>query len=254
MRGLADEYDTPLYVVDLERVRENCARLRAAFPNADVRYAAKAHTGRPVLETVRRSGLGVECASAGEVERALAAGFDGDGVHYTAVNPPDRDLDAVVSAWERLPELTVTAGAEDTLDRLRERGFDGRLCLRVNPGVGAGHHEKVRTGADAKFGVPIDRAADLALDAAAEFDLVGVHAHAGSGISGEDLSNHRELVDRMGTLARRIAADLEDAGLPGLEYVDVGGGFGVPYREEDPPLDLAAVATATRESLGTVPG
>ncbi|WP_101296593.1 diaminopimelate decarboxylase [Halegenticoccus soli] len=241
--GLADEYDTPLYAIDLDRVRENCERLRAAFPDAEVRYAAKAHTGRAVLETVRDAGVDVECASAGEVMRALDAGFPGDRIQYTAVNPPARDLDYVVDRWREHPDLTVTAGATDTIDRLRERGFDGRLCVRVNPGVGAGHHEKVRTGANAKFGVPYDRAAETVESARADFDLVGIHAHAGSGISGDDLANHRELVRRMGDLARAVEP---------LEFVDVGGGFGVPYREDEPPLDLDAVAAATRNALGDV--
>ena len=254
LEGLAEEYDTPLYVVDLGRVTENCDRLREAFPEADVRYAVKAHTGRSVLETVRRAGLDAECASAGELQRALAAGFPGDRLHYTAVNPPARDLDAVVSAWESHPDLTVTVGATDTLDRLEERGFDGRICLRVNPGIGAGHHEKVRTGGDAKFGVPRSRASEAAIDAAERFDLVGLHAHAGSGIAGDDLADHRELVDRMGKLARTVANRLDEEEYPGLEYVDVGGGFGVPYRKEEPPLDLTAVAAATRDALGSVPG
>ncbi|KTG09894.1 diaminopimelate decarboxylase [Haloprofundus marisrubri] len=244
---LVDEYGTPLYVTDLDRVRENCTRLRDAFPDAEVRYAVKAHTGRAVLETVREAGLPAECASAGEVHRALGAGFSGDELQYTAVHPPAEDLDYVVDAWREHPDLTITVGAADTAERLRERGFDGRLCIRVNPGVGAGHHEKVRTGANAKFGVPYDRAADLVQSASEEFDLVGIHAHAGSGISGDDLENHRELVRRMGDLAREVAA----AGVD-LEFVDVGGGFGVPYREDEPALDLPAVAEATREALGDI--
>ncbi|ELZ26694.1 diaminopimelate decarboxylase [Halogeometricum pallidum JCM 14848] len=249
LRGLAEEYGTPLYVMDRDRVRQNCARLREAFPDAEVRYAVKAHTGRSVLEAVRESGFAAECASAGEVERALAAGYEGREVQYTAVNPPARDLDHVVDRWREHPEMTITVGAADTVDRLRERGFDGRLCIRANPGVGAGHHEKVRTGANAKFGVPYDEVADLAASVAEAFELVGLHAHAGSGISGEDLSNHRELVERMGTLAREVESRVGP-----LEFVDVGGGFGVPYREEEPPLDLADVADATREALGDVSG
>lgn len=265
LAGLVDQYGSPLYVIDLDRVRQNCERLLTAFPNADVRYAAKAHTGRAVLETVRSVGhsrdddrrieeddgadrrIDIECASAGEVRRAIDAGFSGDRIHYTAVNPPGIDLDTVVDRWEKYPELTITAGATDTIDRLEDRGYDGRLCLRVNPGVGAGHHEKVETGAAAKFGVPIERALEVGKDAADRFEFVGIHAHAGSGISGEDLSEHRELVRRMGTLARALA----DEGVS-IEFVDVGGGFGVPYREEEPPLDLTAVAEATRSALGEV--
>ena len=243
LRRLADDHDTPLYVMDLDRVRENCERLKSAFPEEEVRYAVKAHTGRAVLETVREAGLAAECASAGEVMRALAAGYEGHEVQYTAVNPPAVDLDYVVDAWQEHPELTITVGAADTVDRLRERGFDGRLCIRVNPGVGAGHHEKVQTGANAKFGVPYDRVPDLLAEAREDFDVVGIHAHAGSGISGDDLANHRELVRRMGELARAVGE---------LEFVDVGGGFGVPYREDEPPLDLEAVADATREAIGDI--
>jgi diaminopimelate decarboxylase len=113
--------------------------------------------------------------------------------------------------------------------------------------VGAGHHEKVKTGAAAKFGIPAERIPEVAADVAGAFDLVGIHAHAGSGISGEDLSAHRELVRRMGDLARELIAAGHD-----LEFVDVGGGFGVPYREDEPPLSLDAVADATREALGDV--
>ena len=245
--AVAAEYDTPLYVLDRDRVAENCARLRSAFPDAEISYAMKAHAGRPVLRTVREAGLDAECASAGEVERAFAAGFPGDRIRYTAVNPPARDLDRVVERWRESPDLTITVGAADTADRLRDRGFDGRLCVRANPGVGAGHHEKVRTGANAKFGIPIERVPDLAAAWAADFDLVGVHAHAGSGISGDDLSAHRELVSRMGDLARDV-----ESRTGSLEFVTVGGGFGVPYREDEPPLDLDPVAEATRTALGDV--
>ena len=245
LRDLADEYGTPLYVVDLERVRENAARLRGAFPDADVAYAVKANTSRAVLSTLEATGVDAECAAAGEVERALDAGFPASRIRYTAVNPPARDLDYVCSLPDA-GDLTVTVGAEDTLDRVAARGFDGPLCVRVNPGVGAGHHEKVSTGAEPKFGIPYDRAERVARDAADRgFDLVGIHAHAGSGISGEDLAAHRELVRRMGELARALA-DLDPS------FVAVGGGFGVPYREDEPPLDLDAVAAATREALGNV--
>ena len=245
LRDLADEYGTPLYVQDLDRVKANASRLREAFPGADLSYAVKANAIRAVLETLADRGVGAECAAAGEVKRALAAGFPARRVRYTAVNPPARDLD-YVCGLEAADELVLTVGAADTLDRVAERGFDGRLCVRVNPGVGAGHHAKVSTGAEPKFGLPYDRAADVARGAADRgFDLVGIHAHAGSGISDEELSAHRELVRRMGELARDLAA-LD------LGFVAVGGGFGVPYREEEAPLDLDAVAEPTRDALGDV--
>ncbi|WP_435344775.1 diaminopimelate decarboxylase [Haloarchaeobius sp. HRN-SO-5] len=245
---LVADFGSPLYVLDLDRVRENYRRLASAFEDADVYYAAKANALGRALAALADEGAGVECASAGETVRALDAGVPADRVQYTAVNPPAGDLDTAVQLWADYPDLTVTAGAADTLDRLEARGYDGRLCLRVTPGVGAGHHEKVRTGGDATFGVPYDRAVDVLADAAERgFDVVGVHAHAGSGISDEDdLAAHRELVARMGDLARDAPVD--------LEFVDVGGGFGVPYREDEPALDVAAVAEATADAVGGLGG
>ncbi|WP_254763133.1 diaminopimelate decarboxylase [Natrinema marinum] len=250
LQTLIDDYGSPLYVLDLERVRQNYRRLAAAFSNAEILYAVKANALGAVLETLHGEGAGLECASAGEVQRALEAGASGSEVHYTAVNPPAQDLDWVVGAWADHPELTVTAGSEDTIDRLEARGYDGRLCLRVNPGIGAGHHEKVQTGAAAKFGVPAERAVDVLRDAADRgFDVVGIHAHVGSGVSSDQLDAHREFVARMGELAREVSEAIDG---DGLEFVDVGGGFGVPYREDEEPLDLESVAEATREALGEV--
>ncbi|SEW22501.1 diaminopimelate decarboxylase [Natrinema salifodinae] len=248
LQSLVGEYGSPLYVLDLERVRQNYRRLEAAFPDAEILYAVKANALGDVLTTLREAGAGLECASAGEVKRALDAGASGDEVHYTAVNPPARDLDWLVDAWRDHPDLTVTAGSEDTIDRLADRGYNGRLCLRVNPGIGAGHHEKVRTGAAAKFGVPAERAVEVLANAADRgFDVVGIHAHVGSGVSSDQLDAHREFVARMGDLARDVS---EALGGSGLEFVDVGGGFGVPYREDEEPLELGSVADATREALG----
>ncbi|WP_255197040.1 diaminopimelate decarboxylase [Halorarius litoreus] len=242
LRDLADAHETPTYILDLGRVRENAARLREAFPDADLAYAVKANTTNAVLETLEATGVDAECAAAGEVKRALDAGFDGERIRYTAVNPPDRDLD-YISEVARAHDIVVTVGSEDSLDRMAERGFQGQLCVRVNPGVGAGHHAKVQTGAEPKFGVPYDRATAVVERAREVGDLVGIHAHAGSGISGDDLSAHEEFVARMGDLAREVGD---------LEFVAVGGGFGVPYHEDEPPLDLHAVAAATREALGDV--
>jgi diaminopimelate decarboxylase len=242
LRDLADEYGTPLYVLDRDRVKANAARLRGAFPDADISYAVKANTTRPVLVTLADRGVGAECAAAGEVKRSLDAGFPASRVRYTAVNPPKRDLD-YVCGLDVADDLVLTVGAMDTLNRVAERDFDGRLCVRVNPGIGAGHHAKVSTGAEPKFGVPYDRVPAVVERALEEgFEMVGLHAHAGSGISGDDLSAHRELVRRMGSLAGAVET--------GLDFVAVGGGFGVPYRESEPPLDLDTVAEATREAYG----
>ena len=243
---LAAEYDTPLYAIDLDRVRENYARFAAAFPDATVMYAAKAHTGRAVLSALVDIGAPIECAAWGELDRAIDAGADPDELQYTAVNPPDRDLDYAVSLAAEYPGLTITGGARDTLDRLAERGYEGRLAIRINPGIGTGHHEKVATGADAKFGIPYEEGPAVAERARKDFDLVGLHAHVGSGVLDDDLEDHCRAISRVGEMAKRVASG------GSLEFVDVGGGYGVPYRPDEEPLDLEKVSDGVREALSGV--
>jgi len=243
LRSLADEYETPLYVTDLDRVKANYRRFSAAFPDAHVMYAAKAHTGRSVLEALLSVGADIECAAWGELQRSIDAGADPNTLQYTAVNPPDHDLDYAVDLADEAPGLTITIGATDTLDRLAERGYDGRIAIRINPGIGTGHHEKVATGSDAKFGIPYEQVPEVADRVREEFELVGIHSHAGSGVLTDDLEDHCRAIERVGEMARRVGS---------LEFVDIGGGFGVPYHEDEPPLDLEKTATMVRDAIGEI--
>src|SRR6056297_2143657 len=124
LEAVAAEHGTPLYVVDLDRVAENYERFAAAFPDAHVMYAAKAHTGQAVLSKLLETGADIECAAWGELQRAIDAGAPPGTLQYTAVNPPDHDLDRAVELAAEHPGLTITAGARDTFDRLEERGYD----------------------------------------------------------------------------------------------------------------------------------
>jgi diaminopimelate decarboxylase len=242
---LAADHGTPLYVVDLDRVAENYERFASAFPDAHVMYAAKAHTGRSVLERLLSTGADIECAAAGELHRAVQAGADPETLQYTAVNPPDADLDYAVDLASEHPGMTITGGARDTFDRLEARGYDGRVAIRINPGIGTGHHEKVATGKDAKFGIPYDEVVDLAEDIADRFELVGIHAHAGSGVLQDDLDDHCRAIGKVADMGRRVEREVTD-----LDFVDFGGGFGVPYREDEDPLNMELVGEKVRDAVG----
>jgi len=245
LERLATEHETPLYVLDTDRVRANYERFAAAFPDAHVMYAAKAHTGQAVLSTLLDAGADIECAAWGELRRAIDAGADPNSLQYTAVNPPDRDLDRAVELAAEYPGLTITGGARDTFDRLEARGYDGRVAIRINPGIGTGHHEKVATGKDAKFGIPETDIETVADDVRERFDLVGIHAHIGSGVLTDDVAEHARAVGKVADIARAVGDDE-------LEFVDIGGGYGVPYREDEPPLDMQTVADRIRDAVGTL--
>jgi len=245
LERLATEHETPLYVLDTDRVRANYERFADAFPDAHVMYAAKAHTGQAVLSALLDTGADIECAAWGELQRAIDAGADPNSLQYTAVNPPDRDLDRAVELAAEHPGLTITGGARDTFNRLEARGYDGRVAIRINPGIGTGHHEKVATGKDAKFGIPETDIETVADDVRERFDLVGIHAHIGSGVLTDDVAEHARAVGKVADIARAVGDDE-------LEFVDIGGGYGVPYREDEPPLDIEAVADQIRDAVGAL--
>jgi len=242
---LAADHGTPLYVVDLDRVADNYERFASAFPDAHVMYAAKAHTGRSVLSKLLETGADIECAAAGELKRAIDAGAEPDTLQYTAVNPPDADLDYAVDLAAENAGVTITGGARDTFDRLEERGYDGRVAIRINPGIGTGHHEKVATGKDAKFGIPYDEVPDLAAEIAERFELVGIHAHAGSGVLHDDLDDHCRAIAKVAEMGRAVESEVTP-----LDFVDFGGGFGVPYHEDEEPLDMQVVGEKVRDAVG----
>jgi diaminopimelate decarboxylase len=161
------------------------------------------------------------------------------------VNPPADGLDYACEVAAEHPGLVVTAGAADTVDRLADRGFAGRLFVRVNPGVGAGHHEKVVTGTNPKFGVPADRVPDVLARAADRgLDVRGIHGHVGSGMLDGDLPTYREFCRRMVRFVRESPVE--------LETVDLGGGLGVPYRPDEEPVSLASVAETVRDAFSDV--
>jgi len=247
LRELCTEHGTPLYVIDLGRVVENYERFSSAFPSTEVMYAAKANTGHSVLSTLVNNGADIECAAWGELQRAIDAGADPNTLQYTAVNPPDYDLDYAVNLAADYPGLTITGGARDTFDRLEERSYDGRVAIRVNPGIGTGHHEKVATGKDAKFGIPYEQVPEVAEDVADRFDLVGIHVHAGSGILHDDLDDHCRAIKKVANMARHIESEVTT-----LDFVDFGGGFGVPYYEDEKPLDLDVVRKKVYNAIGDI--
>jgi diaminopimelate decarboxylase/aspartate kinase len=219
------------FVYDLDVVRAASRALRSLGCLARVHYSMKANPHPALLAAVRAEGVEFECVSRGEVERALGlfADLDPRRILYTPNFAPRAEY-----AWALDRGVQVTV---DNLYALREWGGlfrDRELFVRIDTGVGAGHHHHVRTaGAHAKFGVPAADLERLRRDAGrCGARIVGLQAHVGSGIF--DVSTWERTARQLADLAGRFEA---------VRVIDLGGGFGVPERSDQPGIDLARLET-----------
>ncbi len=224
--ALAERFGTPLYAYSAKTLRARCRALARAFPGAAVRYAMKANANPAVLDLIRREGLGVDTVSPFEVRVAREVGFRKRDIIYSGSMPSDDDLAAVHAAG-----VAVNLDALSSLRRYGQRFPGSRVSLRLNLDVGGGHHPHVVTaGPESKFGLsPDELPAARALCDAHGLAIVGLHQHIGSGIFDPAL-----FLEALDALLPHLAD------FPALEFVDVGGGFGVPYREDERAIDLAA--------------
>ncbi|MFZ3495444.1 diaminopimelate decarboxylase [Streptomyces sp. 5.8] len=244
---IADRFDTPTYVLDEGEVRGRCRTYRAAFPDADVLYAAKAFLSRAVVRWVREEGLGLDVCSAGELELAVTAGFPPERIvlHGNAKSP--HDLEAAL----RLGVGRIVIDSPSEIARIAAAvGTSGRqkVMVRVVPGVSAGGHDKIRTGTeDQKFGLSLtDGGAQHAVArilGQPQLELTGLHCHIGSQIT--EVKPYLVALRRMIGLMARIR-DTHGLVLPEL---DMGGGHGIAYRPGEPALELTALARRMRTEL-----
>lgn len=243
--GLVAQHGTPLYVYDSEIIAE---RIDQLAPFDTIRYAQKACSNLAVLDFVRRRGVLVDAVSAGEVLRALAAGYRGGQssaapeIVYTADVFDHESLDLVVEH-----DLRVNCGSPDMIaqygERCRAAGRERGITIRVNPGFGHGHSQKVNTGGTgSKHGVWHEQVADCA-KRANEFGLTvdALHMHIGSGT---DLEHLGQVCAAMERVAREVG--------PSVHAISAGGGLPTPYKPGDEPVSIDGyhkLWNATRESL-----
>ena len=232
---------TPRYLYHLPTVRER-ARELAGIAAIDRRfYALKANPHAAVLQTLEAEGFGFECVSLGELEHLFAVlpALAPDRVLFTPSFAPRAEVAAALARG-----VHVTLDSVEPLRRWAEL-FAGRdVVLRIDPGFGHGHHEKVRTGGrGAKFGLAqADLPAFRDAARAAGARIAGLHAHIGSGI--HDADHWRAVYAQLAALADRIGT---------VGFIDVGGGLGVAYDPEAEPFDLGAYAAALAEVKASWP-
>jgi diaminopimelate decarboxylase/aspartate kinase len=232
--GLARRHSSA-YVYDLSSVRGAIGRLKGLRSVDRLLFAMKSNSNPEVLRVVHDAGLGFECVSPGEISRVLGLfpALDRRRILFTPNFAPRAEY---ASALEQGVWVTL-----DNLYPLRHWGgiFAGHdIFLRVDTGQGRGHHEHVKTaGAHSKFGIPLFELAEAAeLADAAGARVVGLHAHAGSGIL--QPGNWQDV-------ARVLGAAAVD--FPDLQILDLGGGLGVPEKRDQQALDLAELEAGLAE-------
>ena len=245
---LARTYGTPLYVYSAATVRHHYRTLRGAFervqPTPWICYSVKANSNLNLLRLLREEGCGFDVVSGGELRRVQEVDGDVGRVVYAGVGKTDPEIEAALRAGI----LLFNVEAETELSRIdrcaRRLGRTAAVAIRLNPDVDPKTHRYITTGKrENKFGIDLDRAS-RALALAAELEGVecrGLHIHLGS-----QITDTQPYVDGV----RRVLEYL-DSGVPGAEgiqYLDVGGGFGVHYRGEE-ALPAAAFADAVAPHL-----
>ena len=240
--ALAERYGTPLYLMDETRIRENCrmykSALRAAFGDAArPLYAGKACAFKQMYRIMAEEGMGVDAVSRGEIHTALAAGFPAGRIWFHGDGKTDEDIRYalnngvgcfIVDGPEELEALDREAG---------RRGVRQKILLRVTPGIDPHTYAAVNTGrVDVKFGVPIGTGQALELVRAAlaaeHVELHGLHCHVGSMVFDETV--FEDTADLMFAFMRELKEKLNYV----TGTLDLGGGYGVRYVEDDRRADI----------------
>jgi diaminopimelate decarboxylase len=244
---LARRFGTPLYVLDEELVRQNCRAYRRSFVDVphggQVLYAAKTFLTVGMARLIEQEGLALDVVSGGELYTALAAGFPPERIYFNGNNKSPAELEQALEAGlgglvvDNLSELALLSALA------AERRRRVPLLLRLAPGVQAHTHEYIQTGqVDSKFGFPL--VGGIALEgvrvalADPYLDLQGYHCHIGSQILA--VESYRAAVRAM----LKFAAEARVATGYAPAILDLGGGLGARYDEDDDPPSVADLAEA----------
>ncbi len=233
LNKVAETYGTPCYVYSRKALEENWHSYNNAFGKFPhlVCYAVKANSNLAVLNTLARLGSGFDIVSMGELERVIRAGGDPSRVVFSGVGKK-------VSEMQRALEVGIrcfNVESLEELDRLdavaHEMGQIAPVSLRINPDVDAETHPYISTGLrDNKFGIAMDHALEayVRADSLNNLDVIGLDCHIGSQLTGIQpfIDALQRMLDLLGSLSER--------GIH-LDHLDIGGGLGIRYKDEEPP-------------------
>ncbi len=233
--NLAEAFDTPLYVTSESRIRDNYRHLHNAlirnYKKIRIYYAAKANSNLSVLKILEKEGSCLDAVSPGEVFMALTTGYSPSRILFTGTSVRNDELKFLADS-----NITVNVDSLSQLDRLLKIKVPEVLSIRVNPEIGAGHHDHcITAGKNTKFGLWESNAITAYKRAKkAGVERFGIHMHVGSGVL--DVDPFILALDKLLKVAKRVH---DEVGVS-FEFVDMGGGIGVPYKPEDKTLDVNA--------------
>ena len=253
---IAEKFGTPAYVLDLDAVRAQMRMyyntLTECFGSTAIPlYASKALSFRHVYRIAAEEKLGIDCVSPGEIYTAHSVGFPMERAYFHGNNKTDDDLRFAIECGVG----TIVVDNEDelcSLDRIaKEAGIIQRILLRITPEVDPHTHKAIMTGnVDSKFGSPISTGQAKSIVekaiAAKNLDLVGVHAHIGS-----QIFDTEPFVTAAEIMIRFIASINDECGYL-LRELNLGGGFGVRYVEEDEHIDIVANIRAIADEINKI--
>jgi diaminopimelate decarboxylase len=234
LAAIADSVGTPVYVYSTATMLRQVEVLECALeplPDPLIAYAVKANSNAAVVATLAKAGLGADIVSGGEYRRARAAGVSAECIVFSGVGKTEAEMALALEGGLFQFNLESFEEAETLSQVASWMGVTAPAAFRVNPGVGAGGHAKITTGAaENKFGIPIGQAADFYARASRlpGLKLQGVAVHIGSQLS--SLQPFEEAFRKIGELI----AELRSNGCT-IAVADLGGGLGVPYDPNLPP-------------------
>ncbi len=244
---LGQRHGTPLYVYDGARIRDNLGRLQAALTATGLRtrvfYAMKSNRFTPLLAWLQGLGqCGIDTCSPTEVRQARAAGFDPAQISFTGTSLSDADLRDLL----RHDGPILNLDSQHDIARVAKLAPGRRVGLRINPGLGIGYRRnrllRYAGGGGTKFGIHREQfAAALRQARAAGLVVEGLHFHTGCGFLTPQLPVLDQIFKACAWFVRQV---------PGLRYVNVGGGLGIPLVPGDRPLDLDTWAALVARHWG----
>lgn len=244
VRALAEEYGTPLYLMDEDRIRHNCRVYLDAFhrcfrPGSMPLYASKANSFRRIYQIMAEEGMGVDVVSAGEIYTAAQAGFDMANAYFHGNNKTPEDIAFSMEQGVGWIVIDCAGELEAVEAEAARRGIRQKALLRITPGIDPHTYEAVATGrVDSKFGTPIETGQAEALLIQTlqcpHIELTGFHCHVGSQVFGEDV------FERTAEVMLRFMAEMRSRHGYTAQQLDLGGGYGVRYVDTDPTLDIGA--------------